>query len=346
VLPPDVNSSHQDFTPDGQGIRMGLGAVRSLGATAADSIIDARKTGGPFTSLYDFCERVDLTSVNRRVIENLIKGGAMSSLAGNRAQLTALTENAMESGQRVWRDRQSGQTGLFGMDSGGPEPVEHPLPPLPDWTPQQKLASEKEVLGIYVTGHPLDEHAGKIAELATHYAETLDGLEKGVEVAMCGILTGITRKRNREGKLWAALRLEDRTGSVEAMVFSTQYERLLSALVEDQAVLVRALVLPEDNAPPKISVQDIIPLAVARIDLPTLISIRVGVGVNGTIDKAEALNQLFARKQGSTEVRLRLEKPRDFSVILDVTPKVRPDKEFWAEVERICGPESVEILAR
>ena len=346
VLPPDINSSNQDFTPDSQGIRMGLGAIRSVGGTAADSIIQARQSGGPFQSLYDFSERVDLTSVNRRVIENLIKGGALSSLPGNRAQLTALVENAMESGQRVWRDRQSGQTGLFGMDAGESAPEEHPLPPLPDWTPQQKLASEKEVLGIYVTGHPLDEYSDKVAELSTHYTETLEGLEKGVEVAICGILTGITRKRNKDGKLWAAMRLEDRTGSVEAMVFSTQYERLLKAMVEDQAVLVRGLVLPEDNGPPKLSVQDITPLRTARVDLPTLISIRVGVGSNGTVDKAAALNQLFARKSGATEVRLRLEKPRDFSVILDVTLKVRPDKEFWAEVERICGPESVEILAK
>ena len=346
VLPPDINSSNQDFTPDSQGIRMCLGAIRSVGGTAADSIIQARQSGGPFQSLYDFSERVDLTSVNRRVIENLIKGGALSSLPGNRAQLTALVENAMESGQRVWRDRQSGQTGLFGMDAGESAPEEHPLPPLPDWTPQQKLASEKEVLGIYVTGHPLDEYSDKVAELSTHYTETLEGLEKGVEVAICGILTGITRKRNKDGKLWAAMRLEDRTGSVEAMVFSTQYERLLKAMVEDQAVLVRGLVLPEDNGPPKLSVQDITPLRTARVDLPTLISIRVGVGSNGTVDKAAALNQLFARKSGATEVRLRLEKPRDFSVILDMTLKVRPDKEFWAEVERICGPESVEILAK
>jgi DNA polymerase III subunit alpha len=164
-------------------------------------------------------------------------------------------------------------------------------------------------------------------------------------VAVCGILTGIVRKRNREGKLWAAMRVEDRKGGVEAMAFSTQYDRLLTALVEDEAVLVRGLVLPEENGPPKISIQDLIPLKVARVNLPTLISIRVGVGANGNLDKAEALNQLFARKRGETEVRLRLEKARDFSVILDVAPKVRPDKEFWAEVERICGPESLEILA-
>ena len=345
VHPPDVNSSGTEFTPDGNGIRVGLCAVRNLGGNAAESVIQARQSGGAFTSLYDFCERVDLGSVNRRISENLIKAGAMSSLPGNRAQLTAVLENAMEAGQRVWKDRESGQGGLFGMAAGGADPVEHPLPALPDWTPQQKLAGEKEVLGIYVTGHPLDEYADKVAQLSTHSIETLEALERGAEVALCGILTGIQRKRNRDGKLWAALRLEDRTGSMEAMVFSTHYDRLLNALVEDKAVLVKGVVRPEENAPAKISVQEIVPLEVARVNLPSLISIRVAVGVNGTVDKAEALQQLFAKKSGDTEVRLRLEKPRDFSVILDVTRKVRPDKEFWAEVERICGPESVEILA-
>ncbi|MGD0130541.1 MAG: DNA polymerase III subunit alpha [Bryobacteraceae bacterium] len=349
VLPPDVNSSGRDFSPDGQGIRMGLCAIRNVGAGAADAVIEARESGGSFKSLYDLCERVDLTSVNKRILENFTKGGALASLGGNRAQLTAVIENAMESGQRAWKDRESGQAGLFGMATGEPEHTEHPLPTLPDWTMQQKLSGEKEVLGIFVTGHPLDEYQDKVAELSTHDTETLEGLERGAEVAICGILTNIVRKRNRDGKLWAAMRVEDRKGGVEAMAFSTQYDRLLTGLVEDQAVLVRGLVLPEENSPPKISIQDIIPLQVARVNLPTLISIRVGVGVNGTsgvsVDKAEALNQLFARKRGETEVRLRLEKPRDFSVILDVAPKVRPDKEFWAEVERICGPESLEILA-
>ena len=344
VFPPDVNSSGPNFTPDGDGIRMGLCAVRNVGVTAAESMIEARSKDGTFCSLHDFCERVDLTSVNRRILESLIKAGAFSSVPGNRAQLTAMIDGAMESGQRIWRDRASGQTGLF----GAPEPGEahgHPLPPLPDWTSQQKLSSEKEVIGIYVTGHPLDEYPDKVSELSTHSIETLEGLERGAEVALCGILTGIQRKRNREGKLWAAMHLEDRTGSVESMVFSTQYDRLLNVLVEDKAVLVKGLVLPEENAPPKISVQEIIPLEVARVNLPSLISIRVGVGANGSVDKAEALQQLFEKKGGDTEVRLRLEKARDFSVILDVTRKVRPDKEFWAEVERICGPESVEILA-
>ena len=316
---------------------------------AADAVIAARESGGPFKSLYDLCERVDLASVNKRILENFIKAGALASLGGNRAQLTAVIENAMESGQRAWKDRESGQAGLFGMATGEPDAT---------WSTRcrhcrigpcsRSCRARKKCSASSSPAIRLDEYQDKVAELSTHDTETLEGLERGAEVAICGILTGIVRKRNKDGKLWAAMRVEDRKGGVEAMAFSTQYDRLLTGLVEDQAVLVRGLVLPEENGPPKISIQDIIPLQVARVNLPTLISIRVGVGVNGTrgnVDKAEALNQLFARKRGETEVRLRLEKPRDFSVILDVAPKVRPDKEFWAEVERICGPESLEILA-
>ncbi len=349
VLPPDVNSSHRNFTPaynEGKlAIRFGMSAIRNMGEGAADCIIRARTT--PFRTIYDFCENIDMGAVNKRVIESLIKAGAMDTLEGNRAQLFAIVDSAIETGLRTWKDRASGQSGLFGEMFGADAPADHPLPNLPDWTSQQKLSGEKEMLGIYVSGHPLDEFNDKISELATHDTETLEGLDRGVEVALCGILTGIARRRNKDGKLWAAMQLEDRKGALEAMAFTTQYDRLLTSLVEDKAVLVRAMVLPEDNAPPKLSIQDIVPLDVARVNLPSLISIRVRLGNNGNNgnDKAQALEELFLRKQGSTEVRLRIEKPRDFSVILDVNAKVRPDKEFKAEIERICGPESIEVLA-
>jgi len=292
---------------------------------------------------------VDLSAVNRRMIESFIKSGALDSLGGTRAQLFAVIDGAMEIGARAWKDRASGQSGLF-ADVAGEPAATRPLPAVPDWTPHEKLTGEKEMLGFYITGHPLDQFADKAAELATHFTSSLEGLAKNTDVALCGILTGIQRKRNKEGKLWAALQIEDREGSLEAMVFSTQYDRLLPVLNEDKAVLVRGLVLPEENAPPKISVQDIVLLENARVNLPSLISIRVpvnGAVVNGATDadRASALSQLFARKPGATEVRLRLEKRRDFSVILDVPAKVRPDKEFCAELARICGPEALEVLA-
>jgi DNA polymerase III subunit alpha len=349
VLPPDVNTSAFTFTPvttgDAQGIRFGLGAIKNVGQAAVESIEKARAEGGAFGSLYDFCERVDLGAVNRRMIESFIKAGAMDTLSGTRAQLFSAIDNAMESGARAWRDKASGQSGLFADLMQASSPAEHPLPNVPDWGGQEKLTAEKAILGFYITGHPLDQYMDKVRELATHFTSGLEGLAKNTEVVLCGILTGIAQKRNKKGELWSALQVEDLEGAVDAMVFSTQYERLASALVDDKAVLVRGLVLPEESGPPKISVQDIVPLEVARVNLPSLISIKVPLNGSGEAKRATALHDLFGRKPGETEVRLRLEKSRDFSVILDVSAKVRPDKEFRAEVARICGAEAMEVLA-
>jgi len=343
ILPPDVNASEWSFTPDGEGIRFGLGAVKNLGPSAVEAIARAREGGAQVGSLLQFCERVDVSTVNKRMIESLIKAGAMDSLPGTRSQKFAGLESAMEAGQRAWRDRECGQVGLFGEVVH--ESHEIPLPHVPEWTDKEKLAGEKEMLGFWVTGHPLDRFADKIAELATYDSGNLEGLNKGEEVRLCGVLAGVTRKRNKEGKPWASMTLEDRNGSVDAMVFAASYERLAAEVVEDRAVFVRGLVLPEENAPPKISVQEIVGLDNARVDLPSVIAIRVWIGRNGKVDKAAALEELFRKKPGQTQVRLRLEAPRDFAVLLDVPARVRPDKEFRAAVEAICGTDSIERVA-
>ena len=137
--------------------------------------------------------------------------------------------------------------------------------------------------------------------------------------------------------------LEDLKGTIEVMAFSSVYDAVLTSLVEDKPVLVRGLVLPEENAQPKISAQSITPLDNVAVRYPSLISLRVGLG--GKVDRAAELTELFEKKPGGTSVRLRLEKRGDFSVILDTPAKVKPDKEFKQEVERICGPESFEVLA-
>ncbi len=344
VLPPDVNHSDLNFTPSGEAIRFGLGAVKNAGQGAVEAIVLARQEGGPFTSIYNFCERVNLGAVNRRVIESFVKAGALDSTGANRAQLTEALDRALESGMRAQRDQAMGQHGLFAAFVEEHK-TEYPLAKLPDWTMEQKLAGEKEMLGIYVSGHPLDRFKDKVMDLATHYTDKLEDLEKGAEVKLCGILTNIVRKTNREGKYWASLKIDDRRGTADAMVFATRYEELLSELKEDAAVFVRASVLPEEGGPPKLSIQEMVKLEDARVDLPSLISIRFWLKDESSGERAAALSQLFLRKQGETEVRLRLEKPRDFSIIMDVGSKVRPDREFRAEIERICGPESMEILA-
>jgi DNA polymerase-3 subunit alpha len=347
VLPPDVNASEWNFTPvsdeQGNAIRFGLGAVKNVGQNAVEAIIKAREEQGRFKSLYHFCEHSDMTSINRRVLESLVRAGAMDSFPGTRAQMMLALDSAIESGNRALRDRNSGQEGLFAM---GPteEHTEPALPKANDWTLRDKLQGEKEMLGFYVTGHPLDSYADKISELATRDSANMEGLEKGNEVALCGMITGIQRRRNREGKPWASFQIEDRSGAIDAMVFTTQYERLNSAIEEDKAVLIRGSALPEEGNPTKVSVQEITLLDVASVSLPRLIGIKVYVGRNG-MDRATELHQLFARKPGDTQVRLRLESARDFTVILDVPAKVRPDREFKAELTRICGPEMLEVLA-
>ncbi len=200
-------------------------------------------------------------------------------------------------------------------------------------------------MGIYVSGHPLDRWIDKVGDLATHYSDKLEDLEKGTPVALCGILTNIVRKTNREGKYWASTKLDDRRGTIEALVFANKYEELLGELRDDAAVFVRAAVLPEEGGQPKLSIQEMVRLEEARVDLPSVISIRIWLKDDGPNEKADALSELFLRKSGQTDVRLRLEKPRDFSVVMDVTTKVRPDREFRAELEKICGPESMEVLA-
>ena len=344
VLPPDANESDLNFTPAGDAIRFGLGAVKNVGQGAVEAIVAARNEGGRFGSIYNFCDRINLAAVNRRVIESLVKAGALDSTGANRAQLTEALDRAIDSGLRSSRDRAMGQHGLFGLEEDT-EDSEQPMANLQDWTAEQKLAGEKEVLGIYVSGHPLDRFREKISNVAKNYTDQLDGLEKGVIVELCGILTGIVRKTNREGKFWASMKREDSRGMVDAMVFATRYEELLSVLKDDNPVFVRAAVLPEDGAPSKLSIQEMVNLEDKRVDLPSLISIRVWLRDESSTEKADALKELFGRKRGNTEVRLRLEKARDFAIVMDVSNKVLPDREFRSEIERICGPECIEILA-
>ena len=347
VQPPDVNSSDFNFTPDGPSIRFGLGAIKNLGQGAVEAIIKARNDVSKFTSLFEFCDKVSLGALNKRAIESLIKAGAMDALDGNRAQQWAILDRAIEHGTRAQKDRESGQTGLFGDLFAAELQTPEKLPEVADWTSFEMLGGEKEMIGFYVTGHPLDQYMDKVLELRTHETDQLEGLVKGAEVAMCCILTGINRRRNKDGKLWASMLLEDHKGALEAMVFASSFEAVMGGLFEDKAMLVRGVVMPEEGAASKISIKDVIALENARVNLPSMISIRVRVNGAGGEDEtiAPKLAELFGRKPGGAEVRLRIDKSRDFSVLMDLHMKVRADKQFKAELERICGPDSLEVMS-
>ncbi len=348
ILPPDVQVSMWDFTPTGdRSIRFGLGAVKNVGRKAVESIVEARENRpNGFHSLLDFCEHVDWGSLNRRMVESIIKAGAMDGLGGSRAQMSEGLETAVEAGQRAQRDRETGQRDLFG-DWGLEERMEvFELPDVEEWAALEKLAKEKEMLGFYVTGHPLDVHAEKIADLEVLDTEAVAALDGHDDVALCGILHTIQRRRNKEGRSWATAVLEDKKGSVNLLVFANQFESLQDKLVEDRPFLVRGSVRSDSQADHKVSVTDLTPLEHARVHFPGHIALSVPLnGGTEAAARAKRLADLLRKHPGKTDVRLRLRKPKDFVVHYDLSARVLPTREFRRLAEEICGSGSYEVIS-
>src|ERR1019366_8126565 len=163
VLPPDVNSSDLDFTPVGEAIRFGLRAIKNVGENTVKGILEARVELGRFTSIYQFCDHIDPRLLNRRVVESLIKSGAMDSIGARRSQIFAVIDRAMERAQRRQREKASGQHGLFGGAASSPEPADEPLPDMEEWPEHEMLDSEYSTVGFYISGHPLSKYAARLA---------------------------------------------------------------------------------------------------------------------------------------------------------------------------------------
>ena len=341
LLPPDIQASSWNFMPAGDSIRFGLGAVKNVGYNAIDSILAARKSEGKFESLYHFCETVDLRLLNKRVLESLIKAGAMDCLQARRSQLFAVVDRAMEAGQKLQRARESGQHDLFGT-SWKPVTDQALLPDAADWPESQTLAGEKEVLGLYMTGHPLQKYEAQIRSLGATETASLPDFSPQAEVAVAGIIAAVKTARSKKGDLWATVSLEDLTGKAELMVFPEAYRRLNERLQKDAIVMVKGRLQTEENAPVRVVVAEMTPLG-AETPLRSTVIIRVRLqGENG--GAARQLFDLFQKKPGEASVRLELEREREFQALLEPDLRVQPDAEFVSTVEKICGKHSVRLL--
>ena len=274
ILPPDVNRSQWKFTvakaPDGQlGILFGLGAVKTVGQGAVDAIIRERKNGA-YRDIFDFCRRIDTSECNKRVVESLIKAGAFDGMGGNRPQLLAVFESAMDANSSLRKQTVDGQISLFDMAFGGAPLVQenHTLPNLPDYPLRQRLALEKEIAGVYITGHPLDDYRDVLGKLPFSTAD-LDGLEEredrglsldGQIVDMGGILTEVKGKATKKGAYMGFITLEDLTGQIECLVFPKVYERYQGMMAVDDLVVLHGRLSIREEEAPKLLVEKRIPL--------------------------------------------------------------------------------------
>src|SRR5271157_5047630 len=348
VEPPDINVSDAYFTPHGEAIRFGLAAVKNVGHNAIESIVAARKAVGKFTSVFEFCEKVDLHLLNKRVIESLIKSGAMDSL-GRRAQLMAVADSAMEHAAKAQKDAALGQHGLFGVFQQDDESSTHekPLPNIPDWDEHERLAHEKEILGFFITGHPLEKYREKLLDFNALTTNEVSGLKSSTgrdEILIGGMLRNIRVAKSKKGDLYAQGQLEDMNGSVDILCFADNYRRLADKLRLTVPVLVKGGVRVEEGSNSKLMIGDITPLEEAKPKLPNHLRIKVPLE-NVSPDAIDELHALCRERKGEARVLFDLERKGDFTVVMEAEGyNVLPDRAFIHRVEELCGRGSVRVV--
>jgi DNA polymerase-3 subunit alpha len=359
VEPPDVQVSGAQFTPHGDAIRFGLAAVKNVGGNAIESILKARaEAGGRFQSIWEFCEKVDLRVMNKRVLESLIKAGALDSL-GKRGPLMAAVDKAMERGQKAQRDAAQGQSGLFGLFDEGPKSVSSDdLPKVADWEEGERLANEKDVLGFFVSGHPLDKYAEKLRNLVgvISVAEALERKpperrwctqsDPADEIQVAGLILGLkVQKSKRDQKLYAQAALEDATGKIDLICFSRDYEKLAGQLKMEAPVVVRGVLMGDEDAAPKIAINSIQALEEVQVKLPTGVRIRINVE-RVTEETLAGLKSAAEIAPGPGKVMLHLEKKGEYAVILEPEGmSVAADRGWVERVEDLVGKGTVQVLA-
>jgi len=343
VIPPDINESGKEFSVTGSKIRFGLVAVKNVGENAIESIVEARNEGGRFSSLCDFCERVDLKKVNKRVVESLIKCGAFDSTGDYRSRMTASMENILDYGQRVQKERSDPQMGLFDMPGSGPAINLPPLPEIDEWSEKKLLALEKESLGFYITGHPLSGHEDILEKFTNANSAGLKEKKDGATVRIGGIVRNLkTIKTKKKGSLMAFVILEDLHGSVEVTVFSSLYAKAHDLLSDDRPILIQGQLQKDENSV-KILADTIIPINKAEETWTA--SVHFNLDITRTQRELLVnLKEIFKRHPGSCRAYIHLLNPDKTETIIALSNsmKLRAGLALTREVNRFLGYNAVE----
>jgi DNA polymerase III subunit alpha len=358
VLPPDVNESVATFTAVGADVRFGLAAIRNVGGNVVEAIVVTRKSKGAFTSFADFLRKVPQVVCNKRVIESLVKAGAFDSFGDPRKGLVLIHEQAVDSVSDLKRNEAIGQDSLFGGDEHAEAAFEVAVPDA-EWDKKTRLNFEREMLGLYVSDHPLlgVEHIIakdtdiSVAELmATGDEEDADeeerpalarGRSDGQIVKIGGILSGVTRKVTKKGDSWAAATLEDLGGAIEVLFFPNSYQLYATAIADDAIVIVKGKVDRRDDAPKLIAMDMTIPDLTTGADGSTPIVLQLAV-TKCVPPVVEQLRDVLRTHPGTTEVHLRLRGNQKTTVVrLDDKLRVTASPALHADLKQLLGPSCI-----
>lgn len=342
VLPPDVNESELNFASVGSDIRYGLGAVRNVGANVVGSLIATRTHKGRFTDFSDYLNKIDIAACNKKVTESLIKAGAFDSLGHPRKGLFLVHTDAVDSVLGTKKAQAMGQFDLFGGgdgESAGADAVFGIRVPDEEWADKHKLALEREMLGLYVSGHPLNGIAHLLAaQVDTPIPAILEGdIASDTQVRVGGILASVNRRVNKNGLPWASAQLEDLTGGIEVMFFPQTYSAYGAEVVDDAVVLVSAKVNIRDDRISLIANELVVPdFSANAADRPLAVSLPTR---QCTMDKVSALKQVLTRHPGTAQVQLRLISGERITVLeLDPSLRVTPSSALMGDLKALLGP--------
>ncbi|HIO21307.1 MAG TPA: DNA polymerase III subunit alpha, partial [Nitrospirales bacterium] len=241
ILPPDINASHKHFTVTSHGIRFGLAAIKNVGEGAIESILSARAEQGRFATLTDVTRKVDGRKVNKRLLESLIRAGAFDSTGAKRSQLMAVLDRAMDEGMRAQREKEEGQTNLFATITSDAKAPPLALPAIPEWDQQERLKWEKELVGFYITSHPLTPYASTLQRIATATSETIQDVADGKQVRLGGIVATCRQTTTKKGERMATFQLEDLHGRIDVIAFPKTFRTTAELLAEETLIMVTGI---------------------------------------------------------------------------------------------------------